>query len=334
MLAPMSIAAVTGAAGFIGSAVVRKLLERGRRVRAIIEPGADTRNLDGLDGVERVTCDICDGAGMFRALDGCASLFHLAAIYKMWMPDRERIWRVNVEGTTATLLAAQHAKVGRVVHTSSIVGVGLTPHGEADETTAFNQIELAGDYTMTKWQSERIALRFAEAGMPLVVVNPGMPYGPRDRGPTPTGKIILSILRGEAPPVLGPGGFATVDVDDCAEGHVLAEEKGRAGERYILTADNVTLHQFVDVVERVSGKRRMKVWVPGPIGSAVAAGMEWWADHVTHKEPLVTYKYARYAMQNAFFSNAKAKSELGLPTRPLEESVRRAIDWFRAEGMA
>jgi dihydroflavonol-4-reductase len=301
-------------------------------VRAIVEPGADVRNLDGLD-VERVTCDICDGAGMFRALEGCSSLFHLAAIYKMWTPDRGPIWRVNMEGTMSTMLAAQHAKVKRIVHTSSIVAVGLVEGGLADETTAFNQIDIAGDYTMTKWQSERIALRFAEAGLPVVVVNPGLPYGPRDRGPTPTGKIIVSILRGDAPPALGPGGFGTIDVDDCAEGHVLAEEKGRVGERYILVSDNVTLHAFVDIVERVSGKKRMKLWVPGPVGSAIAAGMEWWADHVSHQEPLITYKYARYAMKNAFFSNEKAKRELGLPTRPLEESVRRAIDWFRAEKM-
>lgn len=325
--------AVTGASGFIGSAVVRKLLERGRSVRAIVEPGADTRNLDGLD-VEKVTCDVTDGKGMFHALCGCKSLFHLAAIYKMWTPDRDRIWKVNVEGTQATLLAAMHAKVERIVHTSSTVAVGLVRGGLADERTAFNQIDVAGDYTLTKWQSERIAMRFAEAGLPVVVVNPGLPFGPRDRLPTPTGRIVLSILRGEAPPVIGPGGFGTVDVDDCAEGHLLAEEKGRVGERYILVADNVTLADFVLRVEKIAGVRRRKVYVPGAVGAAMAAAMEWWSDRVTKQEPLVTYKYARYAMRNAFFSNAKAKRELGFRTRPLEESIARAIAWFRAENMA
>jgi dihydroflavonol-4-reductase len=331
-IAVMGTVAVTGAAGFVGSAVVRKLLERGRRVRAVLEPGADGRNLDGLE-VERVTADVRDGKRMFEALSGCDTLYHLAAIYKMWMPNRYPIYEVNVEGTIATLLAAQHARVERVVYTSSTVAVGLVPGGIADETTPFNQLEIAGDYTLTKWQSERAALRFAEAGMHLVVVNPGMPFGPRDRVPTPTGRIVLAMLRGEAPPAIGPGGFGTIDVDDCAEGHVLAEEKGRPGERYILVADNVTLKDFVAHVERVTGKRRRNVHVPAPIGAAVAWGMERWAD-VTKREPLVTYKYARYAMQNAFFSGEKAKRELGLPTRPLEESIRRAVDWFRAEGMA
>ena len=320
--------AVTGASGFVGSAVVRALLAQGRSVRAI-----DTQHFDS-PGVEQVICDVRDGKKMFAALQGCETLFHLAAIYKMWTPDRDPIWSVNVEGTTTTLLAAMHAKVRRVVHTSSTVAVGLVPNGEADESVAFNQHDVAGEYTLTKWQSERIALRFAEAGLDLVVVNPGLPFGPGDRVPTPTGKIVLSILRGEAPPAIGPGGFGTIDVDDVAAGHLLAEEKGRTGERYILVADNVTLKDFVERVERAAGIKRRKVPVPGFIGGPIAAGMEWWSDHVSKKEPLVTYKYARYAMRNAFFSNAKAKRELGLPTRPLDESIRRAIDWFRAEKMA
>lgn len=326
------ITAVTGASGFIGSAVVRKLVARGRKVRAIVEPGADTRNLDGLD-VERFECDITHGKKMFSALEGCSSLFHLAAIYKMWTPDRAPIWKVNVEGTESVLLAAMHAKVSRIVHTSSTVAVGLVPNGEADETTEFNQMDVAGDYTLTKWQSERIAMRFAEAGLPVVVVNPGLPFGPGDRTPTPTGKIVLSILDGSAPPAVGPGGFGTVDVDDCAEGHLLAEEKGRVGERYILVADNVTIADFVSRVEKVAGISRRKLWVPGSIGVAMASMMEWWSDRVSHREPLVTAKYARYAQRNAFFSSAKARKELGFTTRPLEDSIARAIDFFRAEKM-
>jgi len=330
-LRPM-ITAVTGAAGFIGSAVVRKLLERGRRVRAIVEPGANEENLRGLD-VERMECDVTDGKKMFRALEGCASLFHLAAIYKMWTRDPDRMWRVNVEGTEATLLAAMHAKVARIVHTSSTVAVGLVPGAEADESIAFNQHDVAGDYTMTKWQSERVAMRFAEAGLSVVVVNPGLPFGPRDRAPTPTGRIVLSILKGDSPPAVGPGGFGTIDVDDCAEGHVLAEEKGRAGERYILVTGNVSVADFVSRVETIAGIRRRKIYIPGVVGVGVARAMEWWSDRVSHKEPLITSKYARYAQRNPFFSGAKAKRELGLPTRPLDESIRRAIDWFRETEM-
>lgn len=328
----MSVAAVTGASGFVGSAVVRALVKAKRRVRAIAPPGADTKHLE-VEGCEIVTCDVRDGKGMKRALDGASTLFHLAAIYKMWTPDPNPIWSVNVEGTTATLLAAMHAKVKRVVHTSSTVAVGLVENGEADESVAFNQHDVAGEYTLTKWQSERIAMKFAEAGLDVVVVNPGLPFGPGDRAPTPTGRIIVSIVKRENPPAIGPGGFGTIDVDDVATGHLLAEEKGHTGERYILVADNVTLQDFVARVERIAGIKRRKIPLPGAVGSAIASGMEWWSDHVSHEEPLVTAKYARYAMKNAFFSNAKAKRELGLPTRPLDESIQRAIDFFRAEKM-
>ncbi len=325
----MAQVAVTGATGFVGSAVVRKLLDRKRRVRALVEPGAHAANLDGLP-VERVEVDVTDYAAMRRALDGCETLFHLAAIYKTWLPDEEIIHRVNVEGTVATLLAAQAARVQRVVYTSSIAAVGLVENGLADETTKFNLFDVANPYILTKWQSERVAMRFAEAGLPVVVVNPGFPFGPRDIAPTPTGAIILALLRKQVPGY-GPGGICTIDVDDCAEGHLLAEEKGRVGERYILGNDNVTLKELFEVVCRVAGMPAPKLPLPGPLAASVALGMELWADHVSHKEPPATYRSIRYAQRNAFFSNAKAKRELGLPSRPLEETIRRAVEWFRGD---
>jgi len=324
----MAAVAVTGATGFIGSAVVRQLVEKGREVRAIVEPGANTKNLDGVN-VERVTCDVCDVDKMARILGGCEALYHLAAVYKTWLPDPAVLYRVNLEGTTSTLLAADRAKVGRIVYTSSIAAVGLIEGGEADETTAFNLFDIANDYILSKWQSERIAMRFAEAGLPIVVVNPAFPFGPRDIAPTPTGKIIVALLRGEVPGV-GPGGFCTIDVEDCAAGHLLAEEKGRKGERYILGNENVTLKQLFEIVGRVAGVKVPRIPLPGRVGSTIALGMELWADHVSHKEPPATYRSLRYAQRCAFFSNAKAKRELGLPTRPIEDSIRRAVDWFRA----
>jgi len=326
----MGTVAVTGATGFIGSAVVRHLLDARRDVRAIIEPGANTKNLEGLD-VERITCDVTDAKRMQKALSGCETLYHLAAIYRIWMEDPTPIWRVNVEGTSATLLAAKNAGVRRVVYTSSIAAIGLVDGGEADETCKFNLFD-GNDYIMTKWLSERVALSFADAGMSLVVVNPAFPFGPRDVAPTPTGKIILSILRGEFP-AIPPGGICTIDVDDCAMGHVLAEEKGRAGERYILGHENVTLKELYAIVSRVAGVKTPRIQVPAAVAVSVALGMELWADRVSHKEPNATYRAARYAMKNVFFRCDKAKNELGMPTRPLEESVRRAIDWFRAEGI-
>ena len=322
-------AAVTGATGFIGSAVVRKLLEQKRTVRCLIEPGANTANLDGLP-VERITCDVTDFTTMRKALDGCETLFHLAALYKTWLPDDEVIYRVNIEGTTSTLLAAQHAKVKRIVYTSSIAAIGLVDGGLADETTLFNLFDVANPYILTKWQSERIAMRFAESGLPVVVVNPAFPFGPRDIAPTPTGGIVRSLLARQVP-AYSPGGFCTIDVDDCAEGHLLAEEKGRVGERYILGNDNVSMKEFFDIVAKVAGISAPKVPMPGALAAGVALGMELWADHVSHKEPAATYRSMRYTQRSAFFSNAKAKRELGLRTRPLEETVRRAVEWFRGD---
>jgi dihydroflavonol-4-reductase len=323
--------AVTGASGFIGSAVVRQLLDQKRSVRALVEPGADTANLDGLN-VERIPVDVTDFDRMKHALGGCEALYHLAAVYKLWLKDPELIYRVNLEGTTTTLLAAQAAGVPRIVYTSSIAAIGLAD-GLANEETRFNLFEVANDYIMTKWQSERIAMRFADAGAPVVVVNPAFPFGPRDIGPTPTGKIVVSILKKEVPGV-SPGGFCAIDVDDCAAGHLLAEEKGRAGQRYILGNDNVTLKEFIGLVCKVAGTPTPRLPLPKMMSAGIALGMELWADHVSHEEPRATYRSLRYAQRCAFFSNAKAKRELGLPSRPLEESVRRAVDWFRARGMA
>jgi len=327
--------AVTGATGFIGSAVVRQLIAGGRSVRALVEPGVTgkgARNLEGLD-VDRVTVDVTNLEQMRRALDGCETLFHLAAVYKTWLPDPEILYRVNLEGTVTTLLAARHAKVARVVYTSSIAAIGLTRGGLSDETTSINTFDVANPYILSKWQSERIALRFAEDGLPVIVVNPAFPFGPGDVAPTPTGKILLGLLRGSIPAV-GPGGICAVDVDDVAAGHLLAETKGKVGERYILGNENVTFKELFETVGRVAGCKVPKLEAPAWVGSAIALGMELWADHVSHVEPQATYRSLRYAQRNAFFSNAKAKRELGMPTRPLDETVRRAVDWFRAEGMA
>jgi dihydroflavonol-4-reductase len=270
---------------------------------------------------------------MKRALGGCAALYHLAAIYKTWLPDPSVLYRVNIEGTTSTLLAAMDAKVKRVVYTSSIAAIGLVEGGLADETTAFNLYDVANEYILTKHLSERIAMRFAQAGAPIVVVNPAFPFGPRDIAPTPTGRIIVSLLK-KAVPGVGAGGLCAIDVDDCAEGHLLAEEKGRVGERYILGNHNVTLKELFELVCKAAGTPTPRLPLPKPVSAGIALGMELWADHVSHREPPATYKSILYAQRNAFFSNAKAKRELGLPARPLEESVRRAIEWFRAEGMA
>ncbi|MGZ3422097.1 MAG: SDR family oxidoreductase [Polyangiales bacterium] len=331
--------AVTGSTGFIGSAVVRRLLLDGRDVRAIIEPGAKTTPLDEVEKetgkrVDRATADVCDVKAMSAALEGCEALHHLAAIYKTWTPDPTAIYRVNVEGTTSTLLAAEKARLRRIVYTSSIAAIGL-PEGRslADETTTFNLFDIANEYILTKWLSERVATRFAEAGLPIVIVNPAFPFGPRDAAPTPTGKIVISLLKGEVPGV-GEGGFNCVDVDDVALAHVRAEERGKVGERYILGDHNVTMKEFFDLVCDVGGVKSPKLPIPKTLGAAIAYGFELWADHVSHEEPRATLRSVRYAMKHAWFDPSKARRDLGLPTTPLRTTIQRAVDWFRTHGMA
>lgn len=327
----MAVVAVTGASGFIGSAVVRALLAQGRSVRACVEPGAPLGNLEGLS-VEVTTCDVTDARSIGRALGGAESLYHLAAVYKIWHRDPGLLHRVNVEGTVNTLLAAKRAGVRRVVYTSSIAAIGIAEHGLSDETTPWNLFDIANDYVLTKWQSDRIATRFAEDGLSLTLVNPAFPFGPGDRAPTPTGRIILAVLRGEVP-ARGPGGFCTIDVDDCAAGHLLAEERGRVGERYILGHENISLSDFIRLVARLGGVPSPRLYLPGAAGAAIGLGMQLYADHVSKREPPATYRSLRYAQRRAFFSSAKATRELGLPSRPLEETLTRAIAWFRETKM-
>jgi dihydroflavonol-4-reductase len=330
--------AVTGSTGFIGSAVVRKLLLDGRDVRAIVEPNAKTGALDEVERetnkrVDRTTADVTDVDAMARALEGCESLHHLAAIYKTWMPDPTRLYEVNVDGTTATLLAAQKSRVKRVVYTSSIAAVGLGKDKDlANEDTAFDLFPIANEYILTKWLSERIAKKFAQSGLSLVIVNPAFPFGPRDSAPTPTGRIVISLLKGEVPGV-GEGGFNCVAVDDVAFGHVAAEERGRVGERYVLGDHNVTFKEFFELVCDVGGVKAPKLPLPKSLAAAIALGFELWADHVSHEEPRATYKSIRYAQRHAWFDPSKARRELGLPTTPLRATIERAIAWFRGAGM-
>ena len=329
------LAAVSGATGFIGSAVIRKLLADGRPVRALVEPSAPTKNLDALPAgaVERVTVDVCDFDGMKRALEGCSAYYHLAAIYRLWNPDPRAIYRVNIEGTTCSLLAAQAAGVGRVVYTSSIAAVGLRADGRpSDETVEFNLYDIANEYLLTKMLSERIALRFAKT-LPVVVVNPAFPFGPGDVAPTPTGKILLAILRGQVPGT-GPGGFCAVDVDDVAAGHVAAETRGRVGERYILGNHNLPFRAFCEKVAEVAGVKPPSLHFPAWVGRGIAHGMELWSDYVSHEEPRATAKSVAYVSRDVYFDATKARRELGFPCTPLEETIARSARWFREQGKA
>ena len=323
---------VTGASGFIGSAVVRRLLSRGRQVRCCLEPGADRQNLAGLD-VEIVEADVNDRAAIGRAMEGARSLYHLAAIYKLWLPDNSLMYEVNVEGTKTVLFAALAAGVQKVVYTSSIAAVGRPASGDqADETTAFNLWDESNHYIRSKWLSERDALRFAREGLPLVVVNPAFPFGARDIAPTPTGRFIVDALAGRVPGYT-EGGFNAVNVEDVAEGHILAEERGRVGERYILGEHNVTYKQFFDAVTEVAGMKPIGRKLPTPVFLGVAWAMEQ-AGQLRGRAPMITYKSARYASRNLWFDTRKAHDELGMPRTPLRESIEQAVRWFRDHGKA
>jgi len=326
----MKKALVTGAAGFIGSNVVRVLLEEGVEVRAMIRKGEDLRNLKGLP-VEQIAGDVLDPPSLDRALKGCDTLFHLAAIYAIWMRDRSRIYEVNLQGSRNMLWAAKRAGIAKVVYTSSIAALGVKPGLEpADEETEFNQFKLANDYVLTKYLSQQEALTFAREGLPLVVVNPCFPFGEGDVAPTPTGKLIIDAVNG-ANPLYFAGGINAVDVGDVARGHVLAARKGVVGGKYILGNQNFTIKEFFDLVGKVAGVRTAFLKVP--IWAAKVAGsfMEKWADR-TGNPPLTTAKEVPYAAQYLFYDVKKAREKLGLELSPIEDSLRRAINWFRREG--
>ncbi|MDA8137726.1 MAG: SDR family oxidoreductase [Desulfobacteraceae bacterium] len=328
----MKKALVTGAAGFIGSHVVQELLKENVAVRALLRPGENTRNLDGLD-IERMEGDILDKAAVAKAIQGVDTLFHLAAVYAIWMKDWRGIYEVNLQGSRNLLWAALKADIERVVYTSSIAALGIAPGKTlANEDTPFNQYDLGNHYVLTKYLSQQEALGFAEHGLNLVVVNPCFPFGANDIAPTPTGQIILDIVNGLNRFAFS-GGFNIVDVRDVARGHVLAAKKGRAGQKYVLGNMNITMPGFMRLVNRIAGKpNRLFLWFPRIFLRLATGPMKYWSDYITHRPPLSTPAEIKYASQYLYFDNSKAKTELGLEFAPIEESISRAIEWFRAHG--
>jgi dihydroflavonol-4-reductase len=325
---------VTGAAGFIGSHVVRELLAENVEVRCLIRPGESTRNLDGLD-VEMLTGDILDTASVEKAVDGVDTVFHLAAIYSIWMRDWSRIYEVNIQGSRNILWACLHKKIDKLVYTSSIAAVGIAP-GKAlsTEETPFNQYTLGNHYVLTKYLSQQEAIGFAKKGLDLVIVNPCFPFGPMDLAPTPTGQIIVDVLKGINRFSFN-GGINIVDVRDVAKGHVLAAKKGKTGNLYILGNRNIPMEEFFRLVCREAGfegQLRLKLPIPAmKVGSAV---LKMWSDYVSHKPPMSTPAEIAYASQYLYFDNKKAIFELGLTFKPVEDSLKDSIIWYRENGYA
>jgi dihydroflavonol-4-reductase len=321
---------VTGATGFLGSHVARELAVRGESVRVLVRPSSALRALDGFPA-ERVTGDLRDAASLDRALAGVSRVFHVAADYRLWSRDPREIYESNVTGTWNLLEAARRASVEKFVYTSTVATIAVPREGSLpNEATQASFGEMIGHYKRSKFQAEHLAMRAAETGLPLVIVNPTTPVGPGDSKPTPTGKIIVDFLNGRMPGYVDTG-LNFVPVEDCARGHLLAAERGRIGERYILGGDNLSLKQMLSILAAVSGRPAPRWKIPHVL--AYAAG---YADTAVSKllgrEPRIPLEGVRMARHKMFVDASKAVEELGFAHGPIEAALERAVIWFEANG--
>jgi len=323
---------VTGATGFVGSAVLRALLNAGRQVRALVRSGSDMSNLGGLD-VELAHGDLGDAASLQAAVAGCDGLFHVAADYRLWVPEPEAMYRINLDGTRALMQAAAEAGAARIVYTSSVATIGLHADGEpADEQTPSSLDGMIGHYKRSKYLAEFEVRRMAcEQGLPAVIVNPSTPVGPRDIKPTPTGRMVLDAAGGRMPAYVDSG-LNLVHVDDVAAGHLLAFDKGAVGERYILGGENMSLQAIFAEIAAITDRPAPKIRLPHNLVLPVAYLAEAWARLSGSGEPRVTVDGVRMAKKHMYFSCDKARRELGYAPRPAYEALVDAIDWFRAQG--
>jgi dihydroflavonol-4-reductase len=327
----MREALVTGGCGFLGGAVVKQLVERGVNVRVLALPGESTANVDGLD-VEVMRGNVLDIEDARRSLEGMDTLFHLAAVYKAWMPDPTPMYDVAMRGTFNMLEAARRTGVERVIFTASIVALGRPPIGSiGDENTTYDAWDLDFAYSRSKYHSRVLAQDFVNWGLDVRIVCPGVVLGPGDITPTPSGKLIVDCVRG-IPPFYTEGGASYVDVRDAAEVHVLAEERGKPGEIYLATAHNLTMYELIQTVHRVQGVSRRYYRMPvGLMRPLVMAAEK--AARRKGEEPPLSRNFFEYSLKPSFFSNDKTVNELGASFRPIEETVRDAIAYFRERGM-
>jgi dihydroflavonol-4-reductase len=325
-------ALVTGGAGFLGSAVVRELLSREVKVRVLALPNEPLDNLEGAD-VELLRGNILSTKDALAACQGIDVLYHCAAIYKDYMADPAPMYQVNMRGTFNMLEAARRSGVGRVVYTASVVALGRPEPGHlADENTPYEAWDLNFHYSRTKHLSMLTALDFASWGLDVRVVCPAIVFGPGDLGPTPSGKLIVNICNGRSP-AYTPGGFCYVDVGDAARVHVLAAERGKPGQLYVASGHNLDNETFLNSVIAASGRPLPKPHkVPAMLAQAALTGINF-AVTRAGKEPEITREYVSYGLKSGYFSNEKAKRELGATFRPLEETIRDAIDYFRGRGL-
>jgi dihydroflavonol-4-reductase len=330
MTLPSGLCLVTGATGFVGSAVARVLLKAGHPVRVLARPSSDRRNLKGLS-LDVVQGSLEDTPSLAAAVAGCRYLFHVAADYRLWVPDPEAMFRANVGGTRELMLAALAAGVERIVYTSSVATLGIVPRGVANEDTASRAEDMIGPYKRSKFDAEAVVRGLAaERSLPAVIVNPSTPIGPGDIKPTPTGRVIVEAARGRVPGFVDTG-LNVVHVEDVAVGHLLAAEAGEIGRRYILGGENLSLAEILAEVARLSGRRPPSLKIPYAAILPVAAGAEALA-RLTGREPFVTLDGARMSKKTMFFSSARAVRELGYAPRPARQAIADAVGWFKANG--
>ena len=325
---------VTGVSGFIGANLVHELLARGHRVSALVRPGADLRGLARAQ-LEKFEGDVSNRQVLEKVMRSCDWCFHVAASYHLWLKDYAPMYAANVEGTRNVLEAAAAAGCKRIVYTSTVGCIGLpsAANGAAtDETCLTSEAQMTNPYKRSKWQAEQVALELAGKGLPVIIVNPSAPVGPRDVKPTPTGKVIVDFLNRAMPAYLDTG-LNWVHVGDVAVGHILAAEKGRVGQRYILghAEGNWTMEQAFSVLQEITGVSAPKIRIPYFVALA-AAHVDESLSRITGKPPKAPLAGVRMAKYKMFFNPAKAIRELGLPQTPPRQALTDAVEWFRKHG--
>ncbi len=321
---------VTGASGFVGSAVARRALSEGHQVRVLVRPDSDRSNLQGLDA-QIIEGDLTQPVSLKRACDECDALFHVAADYRLWAPDPTQLYQTNVEGTRSLLEAARDAQVPRIVYTSSVATLGIPGDGRpGDENTAVALSDMIGHYKRSKFLAEALVRELAGEGLPVVIVNPSTPIGPRDIKPTPTGRIVRDAIAGRLPAYVDTG-LNVVHVDDVAEGHWLALRNGKVGERYILGGENLSLRELLSEIADIAGRAPPRWQLPHGVVMPVAYMAQAWA-RMTGTRPIATVEEVRMSKKHMFFSSAKAERELGYASRPARLALEDAVSWFRQHG--
>ena len=322
---------VTGATGFLGSAVMRCLLAADHEVRVLVRPNSNRKNLENFP-IEIFEGDLLDHRSLNQAVTSCDNLFHVAADYRLWVPDPKTMYAVNVSSTQALIMAAAEAGIKRIVYTSSVAALGLTSDGSpANEDTPCNFAAIAGYYKRSKYQAEQLVKKLTDDyQLPLIIVNPSTPIGPCDVRPTPTGRIVLDTINGRMPAYINTG-LNIAHVDDIAYGHLLAFQHGRYGERYILGGDNMMLLQILNSIDEIIGVPTSRIRMPVNLMLPIAWCMEKIATF-THTEPRATLDGIRMARKLMFFSSEKAHRELCYRYRTVIEALQDAISWFKDNG--